>query len=320
MHGQFVWYDLMTSDPGAAKKFYPALFGWKTQRFEHSAPDNPYTMWASGGETLGGVMQLSADERSQGIPPHWMSSVQVRNVDESARQAQSLGARVVFGPTDIPATGRYAALLDPQGALIAIFQPQGAMDGFDGTPSRGRVSWNELMTTDFRKAFDFYRQLFRWEKTGEFDMGGGSMYLTFGAKGKSYGGMFNKLPGMEQVPSFWLPYVNVSDVNTAVAAATKAGATLANGPMEVPGGDWIAAFQDPQGAHFAVHQVALKSGSRPAAKATPKPKAKTKSKSSARSRTKSKSKAKASPKAKARSTSRPRAKAKAKAKKKARRR
>lgn len=313
MHGQFVWYDLMTSDANAAKKFYPSLFGWKTQLFDKSLPGNPYTMWTSGGDAIGGVMPISEQQRSQGIPPHWMSSVQVRNVDESARQAQSLGAKVIFGPTDIPATGRYAALLDPQGAMLAIFQPEGAMDGFDGTPTVGRVSWNELMTTDARRAFDYYRQLFGWEKTGEFDMGGGSMYLEFGAKGKMYGGMFNKMPGMEQVQSFWLPYVNVKDVNKTVAAASKAGAALANGPMEVPGGSWIAAFMDPQGAHFAVHQVGAKSAAPAKApkKSPPRPKAKARLKSKAK-KAKTKTKRRTKPK------SRPRAKAKSK--KKARRR
>lgn len=322
MNGQFVWYDLMTSDSDAAKKFYRSLFGWRTRPWEHSTADNPYTMWTLRGTTLGGVMPISDEQRRQGVPPHWLSSVQVRNVDDSARQAQSLGARVVYGPTGIPDTGRYAILQDPQGAMIAIFQPQAEMAGFDGTPSLGRVSWNELMTTDFRMAFDFYRQMFGWEKTGEFDMGGGQMYLMCGMKGRSFGGMFNRPPEMQNVPPFWLPYVNVKNVKQSAAAASRAGARLVNGPMEVPGGDWIAVFGDPQGAAFAIHQVAPKQAAKPKTGAKAKPKRKwggaAKPKSGATARTKSRIGAKS--RAGSRAKPATRARAWTKSKKKARRR
>ena len=52
---------------------------------------------------------------------------------------------------------------------------------------------------------------------------------------------------------FWLPYFHVKDIETSTAAAKKAGATVQNGPMEVPGGDWIVVMGDPQGAAFAMH-------------------------------------------------------------------
>jgi len=31
LHGRFVWYELMTTDPGAAKAFYGEVVGWGTQ-------------------------------------------------------------------------------------------------------------------------------------------------------------------------------------------------------------------------------------------------------------------------------------------------
>ena len=38
-----------------------------------------------------------------------------------------------------------------------------------------------------------------------------------------------------------------------VRLVTERGGTIINGPMEVPGGDRVAAMMDPQGAGFAVH-------------------------------------------------------------------
>jgi uncharacterized protein len=48
--------------------------------------------------------------------------------------------------------------------------------------------------------------------------------------------------------------VRVKDINAAVDAIKKGGGQVINGPMEVPGGDWIAQATDPQGAFFAVHE------------------------------------------------------------------
>jgi len=48
-----------------------------------------------------------------------------------------------------------------------------------------------------------------------------------------------------------------SYTDAALARAKKRGATLMNGPMEVPGGSRRATAQlkDPQGATFALHQA-----------------------------------------------------------------
>jgi predicted enzyme related to lactoylglutathione lyase len=66
------------------------------------------------------------------------------------------------------------------------------------------------------------------------------------------GGMFNASPQMPAPPG-WLHCVLVDDVNRAIEAVTSGGGRVLNGPMEVPGGDWIAQCTDPQGAMFAVH-------------------------------------------------------------------
>lgn len=332
MHGQFVWYDLMTSDVAGAKRFYKQIAGWKTVEFKYASPDRPYSMWSSGKKMLGGVSQLPKEQADQGIPPYWVSSVQVNNVDDTLRKATSLGGRVIAPAMDIPETGRYGVIDDPQGATIALFQPSGAYEGFDGTPVIGQHSWNELMTTDYKRAFDFYRQLFGWEQLTEMDMGGGLMYLVFGLNGKQYGGMYTRTPDMASVPPFWLPYINVKDAKATTKTAERAGAKLVRGPMDVPGG-WISIMADPQGAAFAVHSVdatMAASGSKPKAKTKAKAKAKAKPKArkagakkasakkavrkvkaagaakAKRSKTKARTKAKSRPKAKARPRARAR--------------
>ena len=84
----------------------------------------------------------------------------------------------------------------------------------------------------------------------------GQKVLVVGASGGELGvqrgGMFNKTAEMPGGPG-WLGYVRVKDVNDAVKKAKAARGTLVNGPMEVPGGDWVVNAMDPQGAAFGLH-------------------------------------------------------------------
>ncbi|MDQ3699060.1 MAG: VOC family protein [Gemmatimonadota bacterium] len=250
-HGKFVWYELMTSDTAAAIQFYKEIAGWGTQAWDGSIP---YTMWTNDGNPIGGIAQLTDEHRAQGIPPHWLPYVGVRNVDETAAAATKLGAKVLHGPEDIPGAGRFAVLQDPQGAVLAIYFSDTEMPAPDGSPRRGHFSWHELTTTDHVAAFEFYSRLFGWEKTTSVDMGPMGLYQMYGQNGTAYGGMFNKTPDMP-VPPNWLCYIHVDSVERTADAVTRLGGKIINGPMEVPGGDWIAQCLDPQGATFAVHAL-----------------------------------------------------------------
>ena len=89
----------MTTDVDAAKRFYSAVVGWKTEPWASAGP--PYTMWKANGRAIGGVMALSDAARAGGAPPHWMAYICVPDVDATATQAVSLGGKVVVPPFDI---------------------------------------------------------------------------------------------------------------------------------------------------------------------------------------------------------------------------
>lgn len=257
---RFVWYDLMTTDPDAASAFYSPVIGWGTTQWEGGGA-TPYTMWTNDEMPIGGVMALADDARTAGAQPHWLCFIGTPDVDETAERAKALGGQVLVAPADIPTVGRFAVLADPQGATFAIFKAESQSPGPEGPPTRGEVSWHELTTTDHEAAFEFYRDLFGWEKTSRMDMGPElGVYQMFGAEGSNregthdqpLGGMFNKSADMPSPPN-WVPYVRVDDINRAVDDVKQRGGQVLNGPMEVPGGDLIAQCLDPQGAYFALH-------------------------------------------------------------------
>jgi uncharacterized protein len=260
--GRFVWYDLITTDVPAATEFYKKVAGWGTQDFDMGG-GGKYQMWTVGDVPIGGVVQLTPEMGPPGTPPHWMSHVSVPDVDETVRQAESLGGKVLSPPTDIPTVGRYATIADPQGAAIAVYTSLQPTDS-PFKPRIGEFSWHELMTTDHSAAFAFYSKLFDWEKLDEVDMGESvGKYLMFGPPGDRgadaskvvmYGGMFTMTPDM-QMPPNWCYYIRVESADESAELVPSLGGQLLNGPMEVPGGDRIAQFLDPQGAMFAVHSV-----------------------------------------------------------------
>jgi len=91
-HGRFVWYELMTTDRGAAKAFYSNVVGWGTQ--DAPMPGMIYTMFTNGDVPVGGLMDQPEEARKMGAPPSWLGYVAVNDVDASTEQAKRLGAHV----------------------------------------------------------------------------------------------------------------------------------------------------------------------------------------------------------------------------------
>lgn len=252
--GRLLWFDLMTTDPEAAKAFYTQVVGWGTAQWEGGNPD--YTMWKAGDNTIGGVMKLSDDALAMGAPPHWLAYIGSPDADATGARAVALGGQQLHAMT-LPGVGRFVILRDPSGAVFSAFTPANDMPGSEGGPKDGECSWAELTANDGGAAFDFYSELFGWEKAGDMDMGPMGKYQMFGRGGAmAMGGMMNK---PEQMPvCAWLYYWKVPDIHAAIATAQSNGGTLLNGPHEVPGGDLVAQLLDPQGGAFALHATVAK--------------------------------------------------------------
>jgi predicted enzyme related to lactoylglutathione lyase len=114
--GTFCWSELMTRDTAAATKFYTSLFGWRTKVTDKTA--FPYTHWQNDGADIGGMMAIKQEWGP--MPPNWGNYVQVKNCDETSAKAAPLGGKVCMPPTEIPETGRFAMLQDPQGAIFSV--------------------------------------------------------------------------------------------------------------------------------------------------------------------------------------------------------
>jgi uncharacterized protein len=250
--GHFVWYELLANDESVAALFYTKVLGWTTETWKTPPGAPPYTMWSNGGKPFGGLMTLPAEAKKAGAPSHWLGYVTVPDTDAATAQAKRLGATVHMGPMDIPEVGRMTVIADPQGAAIALFTPKTPGPDAPPPPAGETISWHELATTDWKKAWDFYQEMFGWQKGEAMDMGPMGTYQIFSLGAAPIGAMFNRPP---QIPvSNWLYYFRVPNLDDAVARTKANGGKILNGPMDVPGGR-IAQCMDPQGAAFALHWI-----------------------------------------------------------------
>jgi hypothetical protein len=177
----------------------------------------------------------------------------VDNLEEAIAQIERLGGQALGPLVQIPTVGRMRTMTDPQHAVFAIYEPESDQRTPEAPPEVGSVSWHELHTTDAEAAVKFYTDLFGWMQTSAFDMGPMGKYHMFG-RSFELGGMMTKPPQMAHVPTHWGLYFRVPEINAGAERVTANGGTVLNGPMEVPGGDWIVNCMDPQGAAFSLHQ------------------------------------------------------------------
>lgn len=243
-HGTPIWYELITPDPDAAKRFYGDVAGWTIDA--RPAGEVDCRTITIDGRQVGGVMRLSDDMASGGARPGWLFYVGVDDVDATADRINAAGGAVLMPPWDLPSVGRMAFVTDPQGAPFYIMRGAGSEDSTAFAPGKpGHVGWHELWTGDAAGARAFYREVFGWE--GE-DREPGYHFLhlgdvRLGALGRT---------GAEGPAPRWRFHIEVPDIDAAVERIASGGGRVDRGPQQVPGGGRVAMATDPHGAAFAL--------------------------------------------------------------------
>lgn len=112
--------------------------------------------------------------------------------------------------------------------------------------THGTFCWNELVSTDPDKVRDFYKQLINWEIV---DSGmPGMKYEMLKAGDKNVGGMMKMPEEAKGVPSHWMSYVAVDDVDACAKKTKELGGNIIHGPQDIPNVGRFVIIQDPAGA------------------------------------------------------------------------
>ncbi|PLK25539.1 VOC family protein [Novosphingobium sp. TH158] len=253
LQGSWIWYELITTDPAGARAFYEAVVGWRIQPGTDEAGGYGFIANADGGMT-GGLLALTPEMITAVARPCWLGYIGVDDVDAALPAITRAGGKVLMPARDVPMAGRIAMVADCCGAPFYVMTPTPPPGGGESTAFStslpGRCGWNELMAGDVDRAVAFYTGLFSWDMPEAMDMGPLGKYQFIEHEGTPIGAIMQKLP---QVPQpMWNHYFRVPGVEAAKAAIEAHGGQVINGPMQVPGDDWIIQGIDPQGAMFSL--------------------------------------------------------------------
>lgn len=244
--GTASWVDIGT-DVEAAKRFYGSLFGWETMDAGPPEQTGGYGFFTKGGRMVAGY----GPQQNPG-PPAWSIYFATTDADATAKQIVDAGGTTVVGPMDVMSAGRMAVFQDPEGTFFSIWQA-GEHKGAQLARESGAMCWVELSTRDVAAATRFYPAVFGWTvQTHEGDMPYHELHLGQ----EAVGGMMSMPPQVPaNVPSYWLVYFGVDDVDASARKAGELGGNVMAGPMDYPGGRF-AMVLDPQGAAFGVLRMA----------------------------------------------------------------
>ncbi len=241
--GRFCWHELLSSDVGAAMRFYGELFGWSVRENPMPGPGGTYRLLSLGDTMVGGAMSAPP-----GVPSGWLVYVAVEDVDATAKKIGEVGGNVMVPPTTVPDMLRFACATDPQGAAFGILKGMGPgadQPLYDGPTRPGTFCWDELHTRDLDGAKKFYGAIFGWGGKG-----GDNEYWHWQNAGKEIGGLTTHMGGPD-VPPHWLAYVAVSDVDAVSKKAAALGGKVLVPAMDIPEVGRFSVLQDPTGAVFS---------------------------------------------------------------------
>ncbi len=255
--GDFIWYELMTTNPKGAKAFYDTVIGWNMDEEGDAMPNGAEyrEIRRPDGGHAGGVLTLTQQMCDAGMTPNWIGYIHAPDIEGSVADLQAKGGQVHMPITEMPGVGKMAMVTDPQGAAFYLMaptppadRPDAQSDVFDQSEPY-RCAWNELSCKDPEAGLEFYSKLLGWESPDAMDMGPMGKYYFVQNDESQIGAIYK---GTSEASANWRFYFRVPDIEIAEKAIRGNGGTVTQELHEVPNGDFIVMANDPQGARFAV--------------------------------------------------------------------
>jgi hypothetical protein len=121
-------------------------------------------------------------------------------------------------------------------------------------PPAGTIGWFDLTVADADTVRDFYQAVVGWNAT-EVDMGGyADFMMNVPETGTGVAGVCWKRGGNAEMPSQWLVYISVANLDTSMQACRAGGGQVLVAPREMGHYGIYCVIQDPAGAVCALIQ------------------------------------------------------------------
>lgn len=240
----FCWFEIKSSDKSAAAAFYPEAVGWKIEEAD-MGPQGRYTMFLGGDIPRGGIAETHG-----GAPSHWNAYLRVEDVAATTTAAAENGGKVLMAPMAIPGVGVMSVIASPTGAVFSLMRESDEAGSTHPPAGLGGIHWTELHSQDVDADLAWLTKTFGYE-TATMPMPDGSTYHLLKTGPDTMAGGLMKAMN-PQVPSMWLNWVWVDDVDETLIRVERNGGTAHSPPMDMPGVGRMAVVADPTGAVFGV--------------------------------------------------------------------
>lgn len=123
-------------------------------------------------------------------------------------------------------------------------------------PETGSVGWIDLTVSEAEPIRDFYAAVVGW-RSEPVDMGGYSDFCMIApASGEAKTGICHARGANASIPTAWIIYIVVDDLDASLAACRERGGEALGAPREMGGSGRYAFIRDPAGAVSALFEPA----------------------------------------------------------------
>ncbi len=252
--GDFCWSDLGTTDLEKSKLFYSQLFGWDA--FEMPGNETGgYSMFLMKQGVVAGYYPMMKEQIEMHIPCHWMSYIKTSNINATLNLAKENGGIILVDTQTIPTQGSMALVQAPDGGIFGLWQPESHF-GSVYKGEHGSMCWFEYGCRNRDLAIKFFESVFGWNSNTS-DMGG-NLYTVFSIGEQMVAGLYLLPEEMKDVPSHWLPYFEVGDIDKAIEVVGANSGNILMAKMFVEGVGHFAVIQDNVGAVIGLIQSSEK--------------------------------------------------------------
>ncbi len=257
----FVWTDLSSYDTAASRRFYEAVFGWKSYgmgRIDAEPSDRfgmdhvNYHIATLSDQPAAGIFDMPPFFQEIKMPPFWMSYLAVDDIEAVvARAGDIAGVTIDVEPTAF-GDGTMVLIRDPLGAGFTCYDGPNIDAKGDGSQS-GRMVWNELITESILAVEQFYREVLGFDLVEDNGHDGNRVKLTNGA-GEEVAGIQEVDASIRSKKVYWVPFFSVDGLAELTSRVNSAGGTQIS--KTAYGGSLNSAiYYDNTGAVFGVAET-----------------------------------------------------------------
>ncbi len=252
--GMIASVDLTVSDADRIRDFYQSVIGWKYMPLDMGNYAD-YIMTTTDDQPTSGICHKRGSNAA--LPSVWMVYFIVADMSTGLQAVERLGGTVLVRPAQAEGS-RYGVIQDPSGAICALYEvgeadqegmtaQLAAIEAAHGQP--GHMAWVDLTVENAEAVRDFYQQVVGWTPQTVPQEDGAETYDDYNmctADGTARTGICHKRGTNAALPSQWMVYFVVPDVDQCIRAVEAGGGSIIRSPHG-GGGGRMAVIEDPAG-------------------------------------------------------------------------